>query len=30
VILILGILVDTAFVKADRAIRTRWGIGRND
>jgi len=26
VILILGILVDSAFTKADRAIRTRWGI----
>jgi NitT/TauT family transport system permease protein len=26
VILVLGILVDSAFTKADRAIRTRWGI----
>jgi NitT/TauT family transport system permease protein len=26
VILILGILVDSAFVRADRAIRARWGI----
>jgi NitT/TauT family transport system permease protein len=26
VILVLGILVDSAFTRADRAIRTRWGI----